>query len=165
MSKSHHLTRKGASVSCYHTPGTRYWSNFLVACHMTKPIHNPLRSLMKAQRLGRNVTKKLYGESSNWFTIYLNLSSCITSYLGSWASPDPAIWWQKQPANLPYKAQSSKDPVFVFCSLRGLAAGGGVLVSSNGSGMDNFRSKLFEKYLMIFSLSSHISSTGHWLLV
>ena len=26
---------------------------------------------MKAQRLGRNVTKKLYGESSNWFTIYL----------------------------------------------------------------------------------------------
>ena len=41
---------------------------------MTKPIHNPLRSLMKAQRLGRNVTKKLYGESSNWFTIYLYLT-------------------------------------------------------------------------------------------
>ena len=44
---------------------------WIVACHMTKPIHNPLRSLMKARRLGRNVTKKLYGESSNWFTIYL----------------------------------------------------------------------------------------------
>ena len=42
--------------------------------------------------------------------------------------PDLAIWWQKQPANLPYKAQSSKDPVFVFCSLRWLAAGGGVLL-------------------------------------
>ena len=50
------------------------WMNFLVACHMTKPIHNPLRSLMKARRLGRNVTKKLYGESSNWFTIYLYLT-------------------------------------------------------------------------------------------
>ena len=36
-----------------------------------------------------------------------------------------AIWWQKQPANLPYKAQSSKDPVFVFCSLRELAADSG----------------------------------------
>ena len=34
-----------------------------------------------------------------------------------------------QSTNLPYKAQSSKDPVFVFCSLRGLAAGGGVLAS------------------------------------
>ena len=66
--------------SCSAAPGmciaiiTRYWSKFLVACHMTKPIHNPLRSLMKTQRLGRNVTKKLYGESSNWFTIYLYLT-------------------------------------------------------------------------------------------
>ena len=44
---------------------------WVFACHMTKPIHNPLRSLVKARRLGRNVTKKLYGESSNWFTTYL----------------------------------------------------------------------------------------------
>ena len=28
-------------------------------------------SLMKVQQLGRNVTKKMYGESSNWFTICL----------------------------------------------------------------------------------------------
>ena len=52
----------------------------------------------------------------------------------------PVIWDHEHPlillcddkssrANLPYNAQSSKDPVFVFCSLRGLAAGGGVLAS------------------------------------
>ena len=46
----------------------------------------------------------------------------------------PVIWDHEHPLillfddkssrpNLPYKAQSSKDPVFVFCSLRGLAAG------------------------------------------
>ena len=50
------LNKKGVFVSCSHTPGTRYWGNFLVACHMTRPIHNPLRRLMKTQRLGGNVT-------------------------------------------------------------------------------------------------------------
>ena len=69
-----------------------------------------LKAIIKVQY--KNQPQKF--KANSYFN---NLSSCITSYLGSWASPDLAIWWQKQPANLPYKAQSSKDPVFVFCSL------------------------------------------------
>ena len=50
-------------------------SNFLVSCHILRPIHNPLRSLMKTQQLGRNISKSTkYGVMSPWINLLINFN-------------------------------------------------------------------------------------------